>query len=252
MNDQTQPEVIQQDTAPASAASPSSLPSATAPAQGQPERPEWLPEAFWDAEKREAKAADLKKYASKAAVQLPAKFEDYAPDLGGVKDIELNTKDPGFAEFQKLMFELGAPQEAFGKATGIFAKSIAAFKQATVDGFAKMQKTFDDTRFAEFGENATGRIEELGKFAAGYFANDQKKADQAVRMVRVAEAGGLELLEGLKKAIVSQGVSKFTQLGRTTAEPDDGKPANWNKMSAVDRRTWQLQQQRERAGAGRH
>lgn len=235
----------------ASQTSPPAGTGAAAPAQaGQPAtRPAWVPEPFWDAEKGAPKdkefsehLAALEKLKTDTEAKrgaIPAKPEDYKPDLGDIKlppGRELDVKDPRFIELQKVAHEEGMSSAAFNKLLKIEATAVVESARRAEAGREELYK--------RLGENGAGRVDALSKWIDAQFT-DPKEATQVKATMWTDVI--VKFYEKIQKAATDQGLHGFVQVGRETAGRDDGKPDNWEKLTPIDRRAWQLQENRRKA-----
>ncbi len=234
------------------AASQTSLQGGTAGDQGHQgaaSRPSWLPEAFWDATKGAAKDAEfashlasLEKFKTDAEAKrstVPEKPEGYEPDLGDIKlpaGQELNVKDPRFIALQKVAHEEGLTPETVNKLLRIEANQVVANDAAVAAGRAERDKML--------GENGAARVDALAKWIDAQFP-DEKEAQQVKATMWTPVI--VQFFEKIQKALSTQGAHGFVQLGRDASSGTDGKPENWEKLSAVDRRTWFHQENRKKA-----
>ena len=93
------------------------------------------------------------------------------------------------------------------------------------------------------GENGAARVDALSKWIDAQFT-DPKEATQIKATMWTPVI--VKFFERIQKAATGQGLHGFVQTGREQAQ-DDGRPDGWDKMSAVNRRTWQLQEDRRKA-----
>jgi hypothetical protein len=235
-----------QPPAPAAAASP-------APA-APPARPEWLPENYWDAEKNEIKAPDLtatlsdyQKFKADEAARIaatPKTADGYKAELP--KEFKLpegyilDDKNPLVGALREAALESGLPQEVFSKVLAKGAAAMATADKAQRDSLTAAMAKRDEQLGAKAGE----RIEGLKSFFKTVSPDPKVQAQLEATLwtpdiVRVFETWAGERAK--------QGAHSFTQSGRETTA-SDGKPANWETMSALDKRTWQLTNQRAAGG----
>ncbi|HMI40756.1 MAG TPA: hypothetical protein VK485_05955 [Sphingomicrobium sp.] len=226
-----------------------SVPQAAVPAAAQPQsaptKPDGLPDTFWDKDKGSIKGEDLKKHfdAEAARGDTPAEAKDYKTTLPeGFKapegaelpaGYEFNEADPFLQAFRKIAKDTGMSQKQFSAALSV---------EATRAGFVQSQLRARD---AALGENAQTRLGDLATWMDASF--DQKTSGQLKAVLYSPEV--VKAFESMKKSLTSQGVGSFNASGREAPEANDGKPAEWGKMSNVDKRTWFIQQQREGARA---
>lgn len=216
-------------------------------------RPDYLPEAFWDGAKGEPKGAEFKDHLGalekfKAEIEMkrgavPQKPEAYK--LVSPDDVKLpagyepNEKDPKFIGLQKIAHEEGWSQETVNRIVKLEAESLVSFD-------AKV-KTDILARDKALGENGAARVAALSKFIDSNWPDPKEATQIKATMWTPAIVKHFELFQ---KMLSSQGAHSFSGTGRADNEAQDNKPAGWDKMSPVDRRTIQLRQQRE--AAGRH
>jgi hypothetical protein len=259
MTDQTPAPLLEPgqtaDPAGQASASQTSPPAATGGGQGQVSqttsavsRPTWIPESFWDAEKSAPKEKEFSEHLAsleklKADTEakrgaIPAKPEDYKPDLGDIKlppGRELDTKDPRFVALQKVAHDEGLTPATFNKLLAIEANSVIESATRAEAGREERNKML--------GENGAARVEALSSWIDAQFI-DAKEAAQVKATMWTPVI--VKFFEKIQKAATGQGLHGFVQTGREQAQ-DDGKPDGWDKLSAVDRRTWQLQENRRKA-----
>ena len=169
------------------------------------QRPENVPEKFWDAEKGETRVDDvLKSYG-----ELEGRFGsftgapegDYAVELSDElkeQGVELNADDPVLQEAMKLGKEMGLNQEGFSKFVEIQAMAAVANKTAEDDAMA--------ADIASLGDNADRRLNNLNQWAsknlptelqegfkdAAVSADAVKAIEQLVSMTRSAPVQAAE------------------------------------------------------------
>jgi hypothetical protein len=254
MTDQTQAESSEiANPAVQPGASPTSPPAATGPAavpgQAAPaSRPAWIPETFWDESKHAPKEkefsehlASLEKLKTDTEAKrgaIPAKPEDYKPDLGDIKlppGRELDTKDPRYLALQKLAHEEGLTPAAFNKVLAIEANNvIESAKQAEAGRVARDQM---------LGENGAARVEALSTWIDAQFP-DPKEAQQVKATMWTPVI--VKFFEKIQLAASGQGLHGFVQSGREPAQ-DDGKPEGFNDWKPIDKLTWFYQDKRKKS-----
>lgn len=234
---------------------PSSLDPSASPQLAT--KPDGLPDSFWDKDKGAIKGGDLKKHFEESAKfkadveaargAIPATADDYKAELpkdfklpDGMPELppgmEFNQSDPRLIALRKIAHERGFSQETFSALLETEALNVSSL-------IAKFKE-----RDAALGENAAGRLSELGTWLNASFDKDTvTDIGSAFVFPRVVKA-----FESMKKALTSQGVGNFNAGGRESPEANDGKPANWDTMRPVDRIVWTRQQQREGARNARH
>lgn len=218
--------------------------SAGAPAPIVASRPEGVPESFWDKDKGEAKFGDWSKAyeelrSFKAAddarrATLPAQADLYKPELPQdfklPKGWELKTDDPLYLGWRAFAHESGLSQEAFSKGLKVWAATEVAKHEAL--------QTAIKARDESLGQNGPQRVDELNKWFTATFGADVGKQFANTLFTKDIITG----FEKLKGALSKQGVVSFSGAHRETVEGrTDGRPDNWDAMSSLDRRMWDLQ-----------
>lgn len=217
-------------------------------------RPDWLPEGFWDKDKNEIKGGDLRKQlddltAFKAeqdirATTLPKSAEDYQvklpDDFKAPEGIafEFNKDDPLLAAARTAAHELKLDQGAFSRMLGIYAASKIGEIQVT--------NAAREKQLQGLGAAAPQRITAAATWVRA--AGGPKAETLAATLEKYPVADYVETIEALAKRMSSQGGIPFTQQHRET-EQSDGKPSNWDTMTPVDRRTWNLTHPKRPAAA---
>lgn len=224
--------------------SPRTRPTATEGGPGQlgtesqAQKPDWLPDSYWDAEKSEPKAADLKKFWDghiAARASLPDKPEGYK--LAVPEDIKLppgytpDEKEPKFNELRRIALEDGLSQATVDKLVRLEAASIAAYHEGISKGITLRDKAL--------GDNGAGRVAVLEKFIEAHWP-DAAEARQIKDTMWTPVI--VKHFENYQKMVSGQGVHSFNQTGRE-APQGNGLPPGHEKWSPTDRRTWQLTQQ---------
>lgn len=212
-----------------------------------------MPESYWDKEKGEVKGADLRKNlddlsAFKAEQDIrmaavPASATDYQVRLPDKFEMpqgvtfEFNKDDPALAAAREWAHAKKMPQGDFSELLGMYAaQRIAEVQQ------------INSARTAEVGKlGTTGpqRIEAIKQWQTAKFGAEKAEA-LAMTMVTAKQA---EAWEDVIRLFSTQGGGSFTQRGRET-EQADSRPSNWDQMTAIDRRTYQLTRGAPQRAAG--
>lgn len=174
--------------------------------QGQeqqvPQRPDGLPDAFWDADKNEIKTADIisgynelsqfKTENEKRFAARPEAADKYAfPDASvlGLPEgatFEFDEKSPLFSAAREAAFNAGMSQDEFTE------KLIKPYVQEQLSAVTKAEEQYQ-TELKALGEKAQDRIEAVGKFLE---ANLPKEMAEALGGSLVT-AKGVEAVEAL-------------------------------------------------------
>lgn len=222
------------ETPPAAGASPTT-PTQQLDSQTQsaaPQRPEWMPETAWDAEKGanlEKLGAEYKALAEfKAAEEarkatLPQKPEDYKTELPKdfklPDDMRINENDPMWAQGKQLAQKLGLTQEQFGE----LAKTWVSNQVAQ----AAHVKELLSKRDASLGPNGAERVQSVQTWADGFFPDKQMALEVKSGIVT---ANQVKAWEQIRTALVNQGVTSFSNAGREGGQSSDAYPEgfeNW-------------------------
>lgn len=199
--------------------SPSGEPPVATPPVAQPaepvaaspsaERPDWLPEQFWDSDGKAIKGADLKTHIDEltafkagedskraAAPEKPDGYELKLPeglDFGEGITFQLDDKDPMFSFGRQVAHDLGLDQSGFEKLVGSYAQMQVAQAKADGDVFkaqleqlgpkgADRQKAVETWINAKLGPDAAVLFAGIGKFAKG--------VETFEKVMRLASGGG--------------------------------------------------------------
>ena len=228
---QNQPGSETPPAAPASQATPSTPPASQ---QTTPrEKPAWAPEGLWDAEKGEL-ASDklgqeferLSKFESddkarrealpKSADEYETKFSD---DIELPEGWQINPDDPLWKSGKELAHKFGLTQEQFQEFASVKARELVAQ--------AAFVKEMVARRDAELGAQGPERVEALHKFFDGAF-DKETAVELKAGMVTARQ---IKALEAMQKALVDQGVTEFSALGRTnTPSANGGYPENFDQL----------------------
>jgi hypothetical protein len=259
---------------PAAGASPTSVPTTSPPASDPAApsaaavspviappapkvRPEGVPESFWDKDKGELKVADWSKSyeelrQAKAEIDarkasIPAQADLYKPELPKELKLpagmEVKTTDPLYLAVRQMAHQKGWTQDDFSQALGVYA-SIEATKQAALqEAIVKRDESL--------GANGPQRVEALKNFFKATAATPAI-ADQLANTLWTRDI--IVWMEAVQKRLSGQGIIRFDGSGRETnetGERTDGRPSNWDKMSALDKRSWDLANANANANANR-
>jgi len=234
---------------PAAAASPATSPPAASPPSSTPTsqaapsvsaRPDWAPEAFWDAGKGEIKGADLRKAfddltAFKAAtdsakLSVPKAGEyklefskDYVLPQG--TEWKWNEADPLLTQVREFASASGMSQDTFSKLLGLHAASRIGEDQAIATAkAAEVQK---------LGENANARLDSVRTWLK---AMGGEHFDSLNRVLDIAPtAATVKGLEVLMQRYVSQGGGAFNGAHREPVIPGKISDAEYGKLTYAER-----------------
>jgi hypothetical protein len=223
------------------AGSQSSGSQSSAASSAEASRPEWLPESYWDAEKKAPKADEVTKHLTerndlvafkaaedsrRAAVpEDPAKYDlklppDWKPPEG-VEKFELDKDDPRWGVLRQVAKEAGVDQAGFEKIAGI-AAAFEAQNQLAVSKAVEAQ-------MRALGPKAQERIDAVKTFVGA------KAGPQFLAMVEstLRHKDFVEGWEKLLRAATSGGQSTFTTTGRESGKPDPAE--GWNDLPVQER-----------------
>jgi hypothetical protein len=224
--------------------------------QQAPQRPEWVPEKYWDPAKNELKATDLRKdYDSLSAfkaeqdirknslpkdaagyeVKLPAGFK---PPEG--MTFEFIKDDPGLKQAAEIAHARGLDQEAFSDMLGVYAanKISEATKVATA-------RTAEIAKLGAAGPQRIDSIDTWLKARVG------PKADVLIAQLKAYPVASMvETFEEVIRQFSNQGGAGFDQRGRQT-QADQGKIPGYENMTFEQRRAAQMNQKANAASGGR-
>ena len=241
--------VAASQSSPPSGSEPVKVDSAGQPAPAasdaaKPTRPDWLPETLWDAEKGSAKAEDLK-----AAIQVkadldarnalvPTKAEEYElklPDDFKLPDgFKLDETDPRLAPLRELALAEKWTKDQFQK--------VIALDVKRAETIAAKNQEFVKVEMAKLGDNGAQQIDAVIKWGQSKSEND---AQAKAFVSKIQTADDVKFFTRLMKETGSGGVDALNTGGRLQQQ-DDGKPEGYRNWSALDRRSYDLNQQQAR------
>jgi hypothetical protein len=223
--------------------SPFSQPVAGDVADAAPSRPAGLDDAFWDEAnglkvdeliRAHGELATFKSDYDARAAEVPDSADAYQVQLPD--GLEADSADPMWLASKEFAKTHGLDQDGYDALIAMYVQ-IETNKAAVVD---KAQELLA----ASLGSNGASRIADLGNFFVSTFGQsvgDQLKATLFSPDIVVA-------MERLKAGFTSQAQAA----PGNTAQParpqprTDGRPENWDRMTARDQRTWQLEQSMRR------
>lgn len=220
------------------------------------DRPAYVPEAFWDPEKKTVKLEDLAgKFGELSAAQqaeadrraaLPKQPGEYAftPPEGFKlpEGSEIDTADPMWGKLQTLAHQNGWSADDFSKVAALGLN----MRMEQAAAFHKSINDFKAAEEAKLGDNSKARVEGVHRFFDANFGDAAKAMKDSL--------ANSEMVAGWEKTISmlqSAGVTAFNGSGRDDGRRLDGKPQNWDQMSPVDRLTWTRQNAPQPNGTGR-
>lgn len=197
------------------------------------ERPAWAPESAWDAAKGDFLAdklgeefTRLSKFESDENARreaLPKSADEYKPEFSA--DVKLpdgwkiNPDDPLWQTGREFALKHGLTQEQFSELASMKARELIA-QQAFVQEMVAR-------RNADLGASGAERVEALHKFFDGSF-DKETAAELKAGMVTARQ---IKALETMQKALVDQGVTEFSTLGRESTPSANGAyPENFDQL----------------------
>jgi hypothetical protein len=245
----------QLQASPASAVQPSPSGEFPSPMHGQPpindptnqhatlpQRPEGLADKYWDgasgvrmkelveaANLHDTRAALVPQTADAYQTALPADFK--LPEGWYIDDA-----DPTWRAGKDFAHKAGLSQDQFAGLAQIYVEAQIDALQREETSIAAALKARD----AALGPNGPARVDALNAWFKGMADND-RVARQLAQTLWTPDIVGF--FEKIQLALANQGTVSFRQDGRTQGRTD-GKPEGWEQMSALDRRTWNLANER--------
>lgn len=237
-----------------SSEAPSPSTTAAAPAAGSPQteaasaapaapaaasRPDWLPEAFWDAETNAPLTAKFEQFAELQAFKaeqdskrltLPQSADDYKIELPGDLvipegvEFEIDPADPRLATLKNIALEEGLGQQGFSKILGAYAAHEV-----------QQQQLLNQARDAEakkLGATGPARIDAITR---GLTAHLGDLAKPLLSMMFTADY--VRSLEQMLGKLSSQGVKPLNANGR--AGEEEGRIPGYENMTFMQRRAAQ-------------
>lgn len=233
LGQQTTP-VSPSPASPPSGTAESGAPVAASPngqSETKPERPSWLPETFWDAEKGTAKGEEFGAHLKgleelKAADEarragVPKEAAEYQlavpKDFKIPEGVELNPEDPRLAAAQAFAHDAGLSQDQFAK---LVAMDVQA-KAAEVEAFNAAVKVRMDQTLAALGERGQERIDAVYAGLKAVVGDEGVAIAKHVLMTEQA----VQMFEKLLTA----GGDSFSAAGKDN--PSEGKVENYDRMT---------------------
>jgi len=187
------------------------------------DRPEFIPEKFWDPEKKSARLEDLGKayltletargkgkqaWEDERLAKRPAAADAYVPTVDGY-DPEFLKVHPLTPVIREIAYESGLDQEGFN---GLAAKVVGALAAAAPQPEAEL---------AKLGENATARVQAAENFVVSTFTDPAER--DALALVATT-AAGVKVIEKLQALASGRPIGEdvkpipLTGAGRKTKE----------------------------------
>jgi hypothetical protein len=193
------------------------------------QRPEWVPEQYFDPAKGEIKGVDLRKHfdeltAFKAAddsrrLNLPKSPDDFKPEFSkdfkppeGIAAPVIDDKNPLWAQAKQFMFDVQtgkvSGQEAFSKMADLYAGAMVSDQQTI--------KNARDGEIAKLGTTGPARITAVQTWLRAQFGDELGRmiGGDEKTMGRIFTAKDVEFWEKAISKFTSQGAGNFTQQHR--------------------------------------
>lgn len=203
------PETTSTDNSDNAADSVANMVSNTETTEGTTERPENVPDKFWDSETKTVKHDDVLKSYS----ELEKKFGSFtgAPDeyVASLSDeikeqgVELIDDDPMIDEAKAFAKEAGMSQDGFSKMMNLYALSKLAETKANEESMA--------ADIASLGDNADRRINNLSQWANANLPTDMQEGFKDLAV----SADAVQTLE----QIVAMTRNSSVQVNEATTSP---------------------------------
>jgi hypothetical protein len=219
------------------------------PPSGTPQavltRPEWVPEAAWDAKAGLNHEAFGKHYSDAIAPKLtawaaeevrraalPPKADDYrvgtSPAFKVPEGLEfkLDDADPLWPQAKQWAHKHGLSQDAFLEAVDLVAARDVGNNQAI--------KTARDAEIAKLGPNGPARLDAVTQWWTSVTGDDGKALGTILRMAPTAST--VQALEKLVSKFTTQGAASFSAAHREPPEaPGRVSDAQYNAMTPGER-----------------
>jgi hypothetical protein len=226
-----------QDTPPADDP-PANDPPADDPAA--PQRPDFLPEAFWDADAGQPKLEDLAAAAKRYDDHFANRPESYKVDGVNDKlpenirvDAEAFAKLPVMGKLGEVLHKLGGTQEDHDEVTGALLETMGALTK------------WDPTAEVEaLGERGADRMKEARSFASTLGSHVEDENAKAALLALSDSSGGVQALEAIHQAL------KGTSLIEPKLEGVAAARAEYDKVRAEWLRTSDWSQPQKKAELG--
>lgn len=223
----------------------------------QADRPEGIPDSYWDADAKALKvdpaalAKDLKerdelktfkaaedvkalsrpKTADEYKLQLPA---DFKPPAG--VDFKLDTANPALGQLKAVAHKHGLTQDAVNELLGVYAGD-AVGREAAIS-------TARAAEIAKLGPTAPARVDGVTRWLAGMDSTADKGDAKALAGMLVT-ARQVEAFERIITRLTTQGSASFSQSHRVP--PDNKAIPGFEGMSFEQRRLAQDQLRTQRS-----
>ena len=186
------------------------------------------------------KNAEYETLAAARKADTPATFAEYGIEFPeGWKPpegVEIDDKSSLWKTLQESAHKRGVTKAEYRETAAAFVEAVGAERLRAVETYKAQQGEL----LKQLGDNGAARVEAVNKtwkalFPEGTVADQLAQANFTPDIVKA--------FEKVQTALTSQGVVSFTPQGREAQGRADGKPENWDDMSPIDKRTWQLGQQ---------
>jgi hypothetical protein len=185
------------------------------------DRPEYVPESFWDPEAKAVKAKEFGEHLTQlselkaerdarlaARPENPDGYElefpkDFKPEI----PIAFDANDPRVGLLNEFAHKHNWTQDEYSEALTIEAQKVAADYKA-METAAEVEKQ-------KLGANGVARTTAVKTFLAGLLGADRAQ----VLMDRMVLASDVEVLEALQTKITNPGSTNFNGGGRDTSQP---------------------------------
>ncbi|MFW5920622.1 MAG: capsid assembly protein, partial [Polyangiales bacterium] len=178
---------------------------------GKPQRPDDIPEQFWDAEKGEVRVdalvkshRDLRTKIARGEHQAPASADDYRlPQIEGVPEGFIKSDDPGWKAVREAAHARGVPQADLEAVAAPYIKALyeAAGDQVPPDPEAQKAQREAALReeMAKLGPQGEQMVRSVGTWLAGMKARGQLSGDEHQALRSISNADGVRALAKLRE-----------------------------------------------------
>lgn len=202
-------------------------------AAGKPQRPDNIPEQFWDSEKGEVRLAelgkswlDLRTKVARGEGKIPDAPDGYAlPAMEGMPEDLVPANDPVWTEVRAAAHKAGVTQAQMDALTKPFLaaqmKALAAKQQATDPAAAEAQRRqWAEQEVAKLGPNGQQVVRDVGGWIGGMVARGSLSEGEGRALKALGTAEGVRALAKLREAMGAPPIPTEALDGATMTQAD--------------------------------